>query len=979
MNTRVNASSVQTTEEVASSRASPPRRVLRSRQGKAGVIVNTGVGSPSFIVAVGQVSETFCISKCSDKRCKTCPNLNTSKTIQSNVTHKKYEVINPINEGLTCHSRNIVYLLACKICFVQYVGETAYPLHVRMNQHRTSKEGCEHIIDHCETICEGHNFAYQILEKLPGSGLDQFDKVDENVSKRRREREDDWMKKLRTIFPYGLNERVKDKNFSDESPIGNRYPPIPRTGIRPIRSRENRNNRFSAVSAKDFFDHLDHLLKTNVRNSFFEIRVILDRAKKKVLKEIAFHLMERDVFVYSERYEPWYVYISDIIDTKLYKTPSQTLKPTPKNVCTVRFSNKGIDDIKLPQIFRSPEVIALLPPSLQADDEIPTVTMKLDPPIRNKIFNYKDTVTCINVEIDEDVSFVTNLPSCDCDSSSFSDPHHKHIVTGDLRIIENSKLRKLLSKGPSFRESKTINYSKCKTSIETALDLFILKLVSKSGFVETDLKEWKEKVIRLVSEKIRTLKSLKVPQQTKPVLDDPDVQQYLKDLHDKFVLVPIDKASNNIAIICKRFYICRILEELGIPGDRSSTYKLSSCEKESIIDTNITLCEKLGLSIDDNQKKLPFMYWMPKMHYTPSRARFIVASGTCSTKPISQVISKIFKKIFHQTQSFHKKCTFYKNYNRFWVVENSTPIIEKLDHINVKRKAREISTYDFSTLYTNLPHKDLLRVLNGNIDFVFNGGKHKADGNRKFLTPDYKWAYFSRKKYGKASFTRNKLKSVVEHLITQTYFEVGNLVLHQSIGIPMGIDPAPFWANLYLYSYEHDFITSLMKSDKKRAFRFLHASRFIDDELNLNDCGEFGKSFHLIYPKELQLKCEHQGTHATFLELDIEVVEGVFVYKLFDKRDNFPFHIVRMPDLGGNIPQHVFYGAIMSEFLRIARATLRFEDFVPKASNLFKRMVAQGGSNNKVLCQIRKAIIRHPEPFKSFRKSYKDIIKHISE
>ena len=67
----------------------------------------------------------------------------------------------------------------------------------------------------------------------------------------------------------------------------------------------------------------------------------------------------------------------------------------------------------------------------------------------------------------------------------------------------------------------------------------------------------------------------------------------------------------------------------------------------------------------------------------------------------------------------------------------------------------------------------------------------------------------------------------------------------------MGIDPAPFWANLYLYKYESDFITQLMKSDKVRARKYLHATRFIDDECNLNDYGEFGSSYHLIYPEEL--------------------------------------------------------------------------------------------------------------------------------
>ena len=53
----------------------------------------------------------------------------------------------------------------------------------------------------------------------------------------------------------------------------------------------------------------------------------------------------------------------------------------------------------------------------------------------------------------------------------------------------------------------------------------------------------------------------------------------------------------------------------------------------------------------------------------------------------------------------------------------------------------------------------------------------------------------------------------------------------------MGVDPAPFWENLNLYSFEYKFITSLMGTDKGTAFKFRNASRFIDDECNLNDGG----------------------------------------------------------------------------------------------------------------------------------------------
>ena len=122
----------------------------------------------------------------------------------------------------------------------------------------------------------------------------------------------------------------------------------------------------------------------------------------------------------------------------------------------------------------------------------------------------------------------------------------------------------------------------------------------------------------------------------------------------------------------------------------------------------------------------------------------------------------------------------------------------------------------------------------------------------------------------------------------------------------MGIDPASFRAKLHLYAYEYKFIKLLMGTDKRKAMKFRFATRFIDDECNLNDGGEFGRSFQLIYSSDLELKCEHQGTRATFLDLEINISDGIFVYKLFDKRDSFPFFIVRMPNKSGNIPSHFF-------------------------------------------------------------------------
>ena len=41
--------------------------------------------------------------------------------------------------------------------------------------------------------------------------------------------------------------------------------------------------------------------------------------------------------------------------------------------------------------------------------------------------------------------------------------------------------------------------------------------------------------------------------------------------------------------------------------------------------------------------------------------------------------------------------------------------------------------------------------------------------------------------------------------------------------------------------------------------------------------GVFNDVYKEIYPRELQLKVEHSGTHSTFLNLDITVKDGVFI------------------------------------------------------------------------------------------------------
>ena len=78
---------------------------------------------------INTVSGNFC---CSAERCKTCPIQVTTATFVSKATGKRFKS----KLHTSCETSNMIYLIQCRKCGLQYVEETGQPLHNRMNGHR---------------------------------------------------------------------------------------------------------------------------------------------------------------------------------------------------------------------------------------------------------------------------------------------------------------------------------------------------------------------------------------------------------------------------------------------------------------------------------------------------------------------------------------------------------------------------------------------------------------------------------------------------------------------------------------------------------------------------------------------------------------------------------------------------------------------------------------------------------------------------
>ena len=109
----------------------------------------------------------------------------------------------------------------------------------------------------------------------------------------------------------------------------------------------------------------------------------------------------------------------------------------------------------------------------------------------------------------------------------------------------------------------------------------------------------------------------------------------------------------------------------------------------------------------------------------------------------------------------------------------------------------------------------------------------------------------------------------------------------------MGTNCAPLVADLFLFCYERDFMTSL--SDVKQAEiieAFKSTSRYLDDLLNI-DNPYFEGMVNRIYPPELQLNnANTSNTEAQYIA-------------------NFPF-------LDCDVPRSTSYGVYISQLIRFA-------------------------------------------------------------
>ena len=304
----------------------------------------------------------------------------------------------------------------------------------------------------------------QILEKVYHSSENPI-----LLTSIRRTRELFWINELGTAKPYGFNDQIKEVGtFSSISCKKTNVYSLLNKQLRRKRSHGKRHYNKRApqpdVAMSTLVDLVDMTEKPervhNINTKLFSISFPQLRG----LQELA---LESTNFDYSSSEYRVTANILDIANFRLFRpVRSDVPAEKPKHFMKITFFNKAVGAINLSALLRSTSVIDKIPVYFR-DKQPPIVPYEYTSTVASKIFNFAPALSNLNVS-----EYLSNPQTCQCKESKFCYELHGHVITGDLRVIENARLRDLVAKGPKYREPNRVNWKATETMFLESIDLY---------------------------------------------------------------------------------------------------------------------------------------------------------------------------------------------------------------------------------------------------------------------------------------------------------------------------------------------------------------------------------------------------------------------------------------------------------------------------------------------------------------------------
>ena len=188
------------------------------------------------------------------------------------------------------------------------------------------------------------------------------------------------------------------------------------------------------------------------------------------------------------------------------------------------------------------------------------------------------------------------------------------------------------------------------------------------------------------------------------------------------------------------------------------------------------------VKVKENQINVPTLYWLPKLHKNPIKQKLLLILNLVRQQNFLNCQPLVLQLLKHVI-TYCEKVNERSGKNLFWSIKNAGEILDKL-------KARDfnvtsLSTYDFSTLYTTLPHN---LIKDKFIDLIERTFKREGPS---YLACTDRNAFFTSenpKKYH--AWSCQNVCDALTFLLDNIFIRFGTKLYRQVVGIPMGTNCA---------------------------------------------------------------------------------------------------------------------------------------------------------------------------------------------
>ncbi|KAI1693311.1 reverse transcriptase (RNA-dependent DNA polymerase) domain-containing protein [Ditylenchus destructor] len=669
----------------------------------------------------------------------------------------------------------------------------------------------------------------------------------------RREAENFWMHQLVTIYPFGMNDKVDgmdgfatDMNCAMKQNFKHYFSnPVPNV---------KRRNKFTVDNSTSTNKLTETIQKETPEN--YKIRDMYQMFKSnknmettKLLKEVENTRKDKESLLASKL----------LAVIKLNRKKHIVTTEKIPIFIKVDFLNSIMEKLGIRNMIHDSKIERML--HLKESNCKVNLVYNL---VKNNFLrfsNYNNTLK--NLTQNQLVRIMNE--ECECKNSpEFVDTQYGHIITGNTAVIECPKLRTQIEKGTKHRQDFTLTLSKFRGILYKLGTDLVESIARKSK----DRELLKSKT--LVTERLISIGESRWfhkigDQQTVPA--DNMCHKIDRTTDEKFIVTCVDKAANNFAITCKKFYLMKLSEELGITINNkvisfsgNDTYELSTKDTTTIFSEYERVYRERKITANTEKLNIPLIFAIPKFHKVPIKYRFIAGAKTAISKPLNITIVRILEVVKNYIRNYCNQTKNRSGWNTYWSVNSSSIVANNLR--NRKPRSDTLFCADFSNLFTSLPHEDIIDAI-----MYLTTRTFEAQFGKKEIHCNQYRAFFSHQYHKNYTpYTLYEVKYMVEFLIKNSYVRFADRNFVQIKGVPQGGNASPLLADLMLTAMEIKYLgtcDNLVKRELSVSFRY------IDDLFSLNE--NIKNHTAAIYGNVLELNRTDNRNGTAFLDLDIKL------------------------------------------------------------------------------------------------------------